>query len=145
MNRTGVFLAAAGVCACFYAFGAEVNGVSIVDEIVAKVNGDIVTRGELEHSRKQLDAELRQQGVAPAALPAAIAEKEKDLLRDRVDQLLLIQKGKDLNINVDSELSKYMAEIQKEFKISDPDKFHDFVREKSGMPCADFRTATKNW
>src|ERR1700737_3003152 len=111
MKRTGVLLAAAGVWACFYAIGAEVNGVSIIDEIVAKVNGDIITRGELEHSRKQLDADLRQQGVAPAALPAAIAEHQKDLLRDRIDQLLLVQKGKDLNINVDPELSKYMAEI----------------------------------
>ena len=144
MNRTGVFLAAAGVCACFYAIGAEVNGVSIVDEIVAKVNGDIITRGELEHTRKQLDAELRQQGVAPGALQAAIAEKEKDLLRDRIDQLLLIQKAKDLTINVDPELSKYMAEIQREYKQPDPDKFHDFVREKTGMSYEDFRNETKN-
>jgi parvulin-like peptidyl-prolyl isomerase len=144
MKRTGVFLAAAGVCACFYAIGAEVNGVSVIDEIVAKVNGDIITRGELEHTRKQLDAELRQQGIGAGALPAAIAEKEKDLLRDRVDQLLLIQKAKDLNINVDPELSKYMAEIQKEYKISDPDKFHDFVREKTGMSYEDFRNETKN-
>lgn len=144
MKRTGVFLAAAGVCACFHAIGADVNGVSIIDEIVAKVNGDIITRGELEHSRKTLDADLRQQGVAPAAIPAAIAEKERDLLRDRVDQLLLIQKAKDLSIKVDAELSKYMAEIQKEYKISDPDKFHDFVREKTGMPYEDFRNETMN-
>lgn len=144
MKRTGVFLAAAGVCACFCAIGADVNGVSVIDEIVAKVNGDIVTRGELEHSRKALDADLRQQGITPAALPAAIAEHEKDLLRDRLDQLLLIQKAKDLNISVDAELSKYMAEIQREYKQPDPDKFHDFVREKTGMPYEDFRNETKN-
>ena len=42
-------------------------------------------------------------------LQQAIGEREKDILRDRIDQLLLIQKGKELNINVDSEVSKYMA------------------------------------
>ena len=50
---------------------------------------------------------------------------KKNLLRDRIDQLLLVQKAKDLNINVDGEVTKRMAQIQTDSGIADPDKFHD--------------------
>ncbi len=38
-----------------------------------------------------------------------LAEREKNLLRDKIDQLLLAQKAKDLNINVDSDVSKQIG------------------------------------
>ena len=41
-----------------------------------------------------------------------------------------MQKGKDLNINVDAEVTRRLAEIQVQQKISDPDKFQAFIREK---------------
>jgi hypothetical protein len=37
--------------------------VRVVEEIVAKVNGDIITRGELERQRQMLEGELRAQGI----------------------------------------------------------------------------------
>ena len=37
--------------------------------------------------------------------------------------LILAQKAKDLNINVDSDVSKQMAAIQSDSKIADPEKF----------------------
>jgi hypothetical protein len=67
------------------------DGGTVVEEIAAKVNGDIITYSEIERSRRQLEAELKERGVSLARIPAAIAEREKDLLRERIDQLLLIQ------------------------------------------------------
>src|SRR5215469_3093129 len=84
--------------------------VAVVEEIVAKVNGDIITRGELDQKRKLLEEELKQQGTTQLTLQQAVADRERDILRNRIDELLLIQKGKDLNINVDSEWSKYQAD-----------------------------------
>jgi hypothetical protein len=41
--------------------------VRIVEEIVAKINGDIITRGEIEHQRQLLEEEARRQASpAPA-------------------------------------------------------------------------------
>lgn len=81
----------ASLAVCASAMAAEVG---VVEEIIAKVNGDIITRSEVDRSRQQLEAELKQRGVTPADLPAAMAEREKDLLREKIDQLLLIQKGR---------------------------------------------------
>jgi len=122
-------------------FAADVH---LVEEIITKVNGDIVTRSELDRSRKQMGAELQTRGVKGDALTKAMQEREKDILRDRIDQLLLVQKANLLSINVDSELSKYMADIQLQNKITDSEKFQQWIREQTGMTWEDFRLETKN-
>jgi peptidyl-prolyl cis-trans isomerase SurA len=117
---------------------------TVVEEIVAKVNGEIVTRGELDKQRLQIEAELRRQGLLGVALEDAIKKGIADGLRDKIDALLLVQKGKELNINVDAELNRRFAQMQSESKISDPDKFHDFIREQTGETYEDFRLLMKN-
>src|SRR5882672_5395921 len=103
--------------------------VKVIEQIVAKVNGDIITRGELERSRQVLEAELKQQNAPPAKMKELLKEKEADALRDQVDQLLLVQKAKEMSISVDAEVTKELADIQLQNKITDPDKFHTWVQE----------------
>src|SRR5579862_326565 len=85
---------------------ASAADVRVVEEIVAKINGDIITRTELERSRESFDAEYRQQGLSGQKLKEAVNQREQDALRDQIDQLLLVQKAKDLNINVDPDVTK---------------------------------------
>ncbi len=117
--------------------------LNVVEEIVAKCNGDIVTRGDLERSRRELIENLRAGGVVGAELEQQLAQREKNLLRDRIDQLILAQKAKDLNINVDSDVSKQLAAIQSDAKIADPDKFQVYIKEQSGMSYEDFKQELK--
>ena len=119
------------------------SDVRVVEEIVAKVNSDIITRGELEGTRRTIEAELRKQGLTGAALEKALKDQANDALRDQIDQLLLVQHGKDLNINVDSEVTKRLAAIQVDSKIADPDKFHDYIHEGTGMSFEDFKQKLK--
>jgi peptidyl-prolyl cis-trans isomerase SurA len=115
----------------------------VVDQIVAKVNGDIVSQDEIAQTSRQLTQELKAQGANGSQLQQALDEREKDILRDRIDQLLLVQKGKELNINVDSEVSKYVASVQRQSRISDTEKFHDYIRQQSGMTYEDFLSEYK--
>lgn len=117
----------------------------MVEEIAVKVNGDIVTRGELEEQRREMEQMLRQERkLTGPQLVAAVEENSKDLLRDKIDELLLVQKAKDMNINVDSEVNRRIAQMQVESKITDPDKFHDYVRQATGIPWEDFRQKLVN-
>src|SRR5579864_847625 len=115
------------------------SDVRVVEEIVAKVNGDIITKSELERAHQELEAQLRQKGVTGPELEKTVKQQAADGLRDQIDTLLLVQHGKDLNINVDGEVTKRVAQIQIESKIADPDKFHDYIREGTGMSFEDFR------
>jgi peptidyl-prolyl cis-trans isomerase SurA len=133
-------LGSIGLAAAYLA-AADLN---VVEEIVAKCNGDIITRGDLDRSRRELIESLRAAGVSGLELEQQLGDRAKNLLRDRIDQLLLTQKGKDLNINVDSEVSKQLATIQSDAKIPDPDKFQAYIKEQSGMSFEDFKQEFKN-
>ncbi len=116
----------------------------VIDQIVAKVNGDIVSQDEIERYSKEMNAQLKAQGATGEQYREELASHEKNILRDRIDELLLIQQGKELNINVDSEVSKYMANLQRQSGIVDTDKFHDYIRQNAGMSYEDFSSEAKN-
>jgi len=130
-------------CSIAVAVAAD-NNVKVVEEIAAKVNGDIITRGELAKKRADLEAEAKRQGLTGARLKQAVDEYAANALRDEIDTLLLVQKGKDLNINVDADVTRRLAEIQVQQKISDPDKFQAFIRDNTGMTFEDFKAQMKN-
>src|ERR1035441_6131591 len=123
---------------------AAADNVKVVEEIAAKVNGDIITRGELARKRLEIETEAKRQGLSGARLQQAVDEYSANALREEIDTLLLVQKGKDLNINVDPEVTRRLAEIQVQQKISDPDKFQAFIRENTGMSYEDFKLQMKN-
>jgi parvulin-like peptidyl-prolyl isomerase len=135
------------VCITALAFGSlcfAADNFNIVDQIVAKVNGDIVSQDEIQKLQREIVQEARAQNGSSPPTQQQIDEREKNVLRDRIDELLLTQKGKELNINVDSDMSKYVANLQRQSGLTDTDKFHDWVRQQSGMSYEDFLNETKN-
>jgi peptidyl-prolyl cis-trans isomerase SurA len=129
------------VCLAGPALAADVR---VVEEIVAKVNNEIITRGDLQRTRLQLEQELKRQGITGAQFQEAMKEADQNLLREKIDQMLLVQKAKDANINVDADVTKRLAQYQLEQKLSDPDKFQAFVRQETGMPFEDFKQQIKD-
>jgi len=140
MFRRFVVLIASSIAVC----AAADNNTRVVEEIAAKVNGDIITRGELAKKRADIEAEAKRQGLTGPRLQQTVNEYASNALRDEIDTLLLVQKGKDLNINVDAEVTRRLAEIQVQQKISDPDKFQAFIRDNTGMTFEDFKAQMKN-
>ncbi len=132
------------IALAFATLSLAADDYTVVDQIVAKVNGDIVSQDELQRLARELGQELKAQGAAGPQFEQEYDKRQKDILRDRIDELLLIQKGKELNINVDSDVSKYMANLQRQSGITDPDKFHEYVRQQSNMSYEDFLSETKN-
>ncbi len=120
------------------------DNVTVIDQVIAKVNGDIVSQDELQRLQKELAAELKQQGATGPAFDSEYQAHQKDILRNRIDELLLMQKGKELNINVDSDVTKYMANVQRSSGLTDPDKFHEWVRQQSGRTFEDFQSETRD-
>ena len=84
---------------------------TVIEEIIARVNSSIITRSDLAKSREELQQELKQQNLVPSDPRAK--EKEKDVLRDLIDQQLLVAKGKDLGITGDTELVKRLDDLRK--------------------------------
>ncbi|MFN0101896.1 MAG: peptidylprolyl isomerase [Bryobacteraceae bacterium] len=134
------------VLSIFLAAGTLLSAADpiIVEQIVAKVNGEIITRSELERMKKGIAEEMKSRGASAAEIAQALKEREKDFLREKIDSMLLVQKGRDLSINLDSEVTKYVADLQRRSKIADADKFQAYIKENTGMPYEDYRAEIKN-
>ena len=127
------------------AIGAPVFGsVEVLEEVVAKVNGDIITNTDLEKTRREARADLVKQGMPAEQIQKFMEQHQKDELRNRIDQLLLIQKAKDLDIKVDNDVSKYLANLQKQVNEPDVEKFHEMVHQQTGESFEDFKADITN-
>jgi peptidyl-prolyl cis-trans isomerase SurA len=111
----------------------------VVEDIVARVNDQIVTQSDYDRSAEQLEAEARQQSV-PAA---QVEQKKADLLRDLIDQQLLLSKGKELGITGETELIKRLDEIRKQNHL---DSLEDLEKaaQQQGVSYEDFKASIRN-
>jgi peptidyl-prolyl cis-trans isomerase SurA len=113
----------------------------VVEEIITRVNNQIITRSEFERSKDQLKDEVKQQ--APKDPDKSYADREKDVLRDLVDQQLLLDKAKDLGITGDTDLIKQLDKMRKDMKL---DSLEDLEKEatKQGVSWEDFKQNMRN-
>jgi len=113
----------------------------VVEEIIARVNNQIVTRSEFVRSKDQLKDDVKQQ--APADADKVYAEREKDVLRDLIDQQLLIEKGKDLGITGDTDLVKRLDQMRKDMKLETMEELEKAATAQ-GISYEDFKQNMRN-
>jgi peptidyl-prolyl cis-trans isomerase SurA len=113
----------------------------VVEEIVARVNDSVISTSDLRRSREEVQQEYQQQYGAEAA--AKFTAKEKDILRDLIDQKLLVQRAKDNGINVDNEVIKRLDEMRKQMNL---ETMEDLEKAASaqGVSYEDFKDNMKN-
>jgi peptidyl-prolyl cis-trans isomerase SurA len=124
---------------------AESEG-KVVEEIIARVNNDIITKSEYEKARAQSEDDARQDcngRCTPEQLQTAIEDRQKGSLRDLIDQSLLAQRGKDMGISVETELVKKLDELRIANKFKDMDELEKAVTSQ-GMNWDDFRSNMRN-
>jgi len=117
-------------------------GAEIFEQVLVKVNGEIITKSEFE--QKQV-AELRTRpelgNVSPTSpqLRTAIAEITPDLILTSVDELLLIQRGRELGYAMgDEQFNTILASIKKQNNLEDEQKFQAALKQE-GMTMPDLR------
>ena len=113
---------------------------TVVEEIVARVNNEIITREDLEHARTSLESEVRDACTkcTPEQIREQVAAKDKDLLRDLIDQSLLTQRAKDNGLNVDAEVIKRLDAIRQQNKLPSMEALEAEVT-KSGQDFEEFK------
>ena len=114
------------------------NG-TVVEDIIARVNDQIITRSDLKRSEQELAQELQQTN----ATPAEAAERQKNLLRDMIDQQLLLSRGKQLGIDPDAEVIRRLDEIRKQNHLDSMEALQK-AAESQGVSFEDFKANIRN-
>src|SRR5581483_2262425 len=118
--------------------------VKVVEEIAAKVNFEIVTRGQLEDRYKEIEAQAPATGLHGTQLADFIKDQKANALRDEIDQMLLVQKGKEMpGLNVDADVTKFFNAMQSQARIPDEEKFHAMLLQQYGETYEELRERKK--
>ncbi len=117
-------------------FAAE---VIVVEQIVAKVNGDIITSTDLARARRQIIEEMKSRKVSQSEIDMTLLNAEKNILRDKIDSLLLASKGKEMSISVDGEISKYVADLMVKTKMANQEDLAKMITEQTGQSFEDWK------
>src|ERR1700681_3113535 len=130
---------------CFSLIGvtflSTLAATQVVEEIITRVNNQIITRSEFLRSKDQLKEEVKQQDAANA--DKVYGQREKDILRDLIDQQLLLEKGKDLGITGDTELIKRLDQMRKEMKLEAMEDLEKAAAAQ-GLSYEDFKQNLRN-
>jgi parvulin-like peptidyl-prolyl isomerase len=116
----------------------------ILEQILVKVNGDIFTKSDLE--QRQIAA-LRQKGQAidlksdpnNVQLRKALDEVTPQIMVDAVDEMVIVQRGKELGYTLsDAQFKSVVDNIRKENKIENDEQFQAALKAEN-MTLADLR------
>jgi peptidyl-prolyl cis-trans isomerase SurA len=104
--------------------------VEIIEQILVKVNGEIITKTELEN-RQVAALRQRAQQMSDDELKKAIAAITPEILVDAVDELLLLQRGKELGYKVtDEQFKRVLDNIRKENKLESDEQFNAALKQE---------------
>src|SRR5208282_837162 len=118
----------------------------VVEEIVARVNNEVITRSEFEHSKVTAEEDAKsdcQNRCTPEQLKARIDDLQKNALRDLIDQSLLVQRAKDMGLSVEPDVIKQLDQIRIENKLPSMEVLEQEVT-RQGLNWEDFKNNIRN-
>ena len=127
------------VAAAFVSARAE-----IIEQILVKVNGEIFTKSDLEERQVTVLRQMGQQvdlkaNPSDAQLRQMLEQITPDLIVNVVDEMLVVQRGRELGYRLsDEDFNRYLENIKKESKIETEDQFQAALKQE-GMTLADLR------
>jgi peptidyl-prolyl cis-trans isomerase SurA len=122
------------------------NAGKTIEEIIARVNNEIITLTEYQKARATASEDAKQecQGRCNAEqLQTDIEERQKNALRDLIDQSLLVQRAKDMGISVKPEVIKQLDQIRTQNKLESIEALEKAVTSE-GMNWEDFQSNIEN-
>ena len=96
---------------------AQEGEMRVVEEVVAQVNDDIITLSMLRRETKeQIEALQQGKGMTAQQATEEVAKRQSELLATLINEQLLLQKGKELELSqrVEDEVNRRMLEVMKE-------------------------------
>lgn len=115
------------------------TGGTVVEYPIVRVNDRIIDNSDYDRAQQQSIEEAQHDNLSPAEME----QRQKDLLRDMIDQQLLLSRGKELDINADSEVIRRLDEIRKQNHFDTMEDLEKAVRQ-SGVSYEDFKSGIQN-
>ena len=121
---------------------AQEGELQVVDEVIAQINDDVITLSMLKRETKERIEALKQSGSSEQEASAEVVKRQPELIATLVNEALLLQKGKELDLSndVEAEVNRRMLDVAKEQGITTIEKLEAAMREGGVDPVATRQT-----
>lgn len=119
---------------------AQEGEVTVVDEVIAQVNDEVITLSMLKRETKERIEALKQNGMTEQQAQAEVAKRQAELIATLINEKLLLQRGKELDLanDIEAEVNRRMLQIATDQGITSIEKLYEAMRQ-SGLNPDDVR------
>ncbi|GAB4242819.1 MAG: peptidylprolyl isomerase [Acidobacteriota bacterium] len=112
----------------------------VLDEIVAKVNNEIITLSDLRRTLRQLRIELQDEFDNPEELEKAFEERKRGVLALMIQNKVMVQKAEELGMtsDIDVDVAAYLEQLRKDAGIPSLDVLDQYFRQR-GSSLAEYK------
>ena len=121
---------------------AQEGELQVVDEVIVQINDDVITLSMLKRETKERIEALKQAGGSEQEATAEVGKRQPELIATLVNEALLLQKGKELDLSndVEAEVNRRMLDVAKEQGITSIEKLEAAMREGGVDPVGTRQT-----
>jgi peptidyl-prolyl cis-trans isomerase SurA len=138
------FVILSGLALATVAAGTITARAEIIEQILVKVNGEVITKTDLETRQVARLRELQGQRVDLKTdnnddLRKTLDEITPDILVDAIDEMLVVQRGKELGYSLgDAQFESVLKDIRTQNKLESEEQFQAALKQE-GLTLADLR------
>ena len=132
------YLAVAAIILAFFATSAvaQEGEMTVVDEVIVQVNDDVITLSMLKRETEERIRALMQNGMTEPQARDEVAKRGPELIATLINEKLLLQRGKELDMasDIEAEVNRRMLQIAQEQGITTIEKLYQAMRESKLDP-----------
>ena len=117
----------------------------VIEQVLVKVNGEIITKTELESRqiaavRQRMNQDIKPESIQnDAELKKILAEVTPRILVEAIDEMLMVQLAKERGYRLrDEQFKEWLTALRKEQKLDDEQRFQEALKQE-GMTIDDLR------
>lgn len=131
-----IFLLFAVLASAGVAVSAQETQERVVDEVIAQVNEGVITLSRIKRESKSIVDEQVKAGKTPEEAQRMVEEKKGELIANLINEELLVQKAKELNLDsqVDATINERFVQIMKQYNLKSLDQLYKAMEEQGADP-----------
>jgi peptidyl-prolyl cis-trans isomerase SurA len=137
----------AGILLCLFAIVisnasnamAQEGEATVIDEVIAQVNDDVITLSMLKRENKErIEALKQERKMTEQQATDEVIKHQAELIATLINERLLLQKGKELDLasEIEAEVNRRMLDIANEQGIKSIQKLEEAMRQSGIDPVS---------
>lgn len=117
---------------------AQETQTRVIDEVVAQVNDGVITLSRVRREMQEVIESYVAEGKSRAEAQRLVEEKQGELIAQLINEELLMQKGKEINLDseIEAMINQRFVEIMKQYNMTTVDALYAEMERGGNDPRA---------